>query len=627
MLWVKKALEICFCLLFILVPLIFLPNTSELFEFNKILITYLLASVIIGLWLTRTVFEKRFVFRHTPMDIPLIIYLVINFVSLLFSLDPHTSFIGYYSRWNGGFLSLFVYSLLYWAFVSNLDSKAASKVISWSVFATIPICLWGVAEHFGVDASWWVQDVQNRVFSTLGQPNWLAAYLVALIFIPLSWVLSASSKKSLWLYSLLSLLIFLTLLFTKSRSGLLAFAIASVVFWLPQLKKYFVHFAVFSVVSLLLTFTIPNPLRDYLIKSAPSASVSGPALEVGGTESGSIRKIVWTGAVDIWRSSPKNLLVGSGPETFAQAYYQFRPIAHNATSEWELLYNKAHNEFLNVLATTGLLGLLSYLFLLGTIGWILFKSANLPLLAGWLTLSVTNFWGFSVVITQLFLFLFPAFAVSLSSPPVSPKLQSSGLSNGQILCLLVIIPISFLPIFLIGKYWLADTHLATGQRFLRLIQQTTPVPEYLITAYQHLETAIKINPSEPAILTDFSLSAAYLSSALAQNDATMASQLANISLSAADKAIMISPHHPNYYKSAARSLLILASQNPAYYEKAITVLQAAAQISPTDPRLPYNIGTIYKFLNQPASASAFFKQAVQLKPDFVDAKVQLQTKP
>ena len=110
-------------------------------------------------------------------------------------------------------------------------------------------------------------------------------------------------------------------------------------------------------------------------------------------------------------------MIGAGPETFAQAYYQYRPIEHNQTSEWELLYNKAHNEFLNYLATTGVFGLLSYLVLLFFMARQMLNTRylilNTALLAGWVSISVTNFWGFSVVIVQLFLFLFPALAVTL----------------------------------------------------------------------------------------------------------------------------------------------------------------------------------------------------------------------
>ena len=56
-------------------------------------------------------------------------------------------------------------------------------------------------------------------------------------------------------------------------------------------------------------------------------------------------------------------LFGTGVETFAYSYNFVRPLTHNLTSEWDYVYNKAHNEYFNYLATTGFIGLISYLFI------------------------------------------------------------------------------------------------------------------------------------------------------------------------------------------------------------------------------------------------------------------------
>ncbi len=458
----KRLIPIFYYLLFILVPLVWLPNTSELFEFNKLILTYILTTLIAGTWLIRMIIEKKIIFKRTILDIPLLIFLGFSILSLVFSIDVHTSWLGYYSRWNGGLLSLISYSLLYWAFVSNMDSKSALRAVRCALWAAATVAVYGSLEHFGFsiscllttgsfNVSCWVQDVQNRVFATLGQPNWLAAYIVALIFIPLSNITpfnpplklrggNPKGEGDIWKISVnfaIFILLFATLLFTKSRSGLLAFGISSLVFWgLSFGKKTIMPMIIFaiSISSLILIFQ--NPIRDLVFKPTVAEKTVGTALESGGTESGSIRKIVWTGATRIWTSNIKNLLIGTGPETFAMAYYQYRPLEHNQTSEWELLYNKAHNEFLNYLAATGLLGLTSYLILLGSMLWI-FKSQilntnnqinsknqiqnildlrilNLGFFAGWLTISITNFWGFSVVVMQLFLFLLPAIAITLN---------------------------------------------------------------------------------------------------------------------------------------------------------------------------------------------------------------------
>src|SRR5690242_10893233 len=169
-------------------------------------------------------------------------------------------------------------------------------------------------------------------------------------------------------------------------------------------------------------------LQQYLHRYSQTPPVETPtvqpsggnSLEVGGTDSGDIRKIVWQGALAVWEQNP---VFGSGVETFAYSYYQVRPIAHNMVSEWDFLYNKAHNEFLNYLATTGLFGLGTYLILQTAIGILLlkplFQKKNIPELSehiylglgfvsGVAALHVSNFFGFSTVMVSVLLFLFPA---------------------------------------------------------------------------------------------------------------------------------------------------------------------------------------------------------------------------
>lgn len=655
--WPLRVIRWSYIALFTLVPIIFLPWTSELFEFNKIILTYALTTIIVGAWAIRCILEGRRIFTPTPLDLPLLIFLISQSLSLLFSIDMRTSVFGYYGRWNGGLLSLASYALLYWALVSNLDKKFLPRLIGWLLVGSSAVAVYGIAQHYGIDAKIWVQDVQNRVFSTLGQPNWLAAYIVALIFIPLSHLARPQVNPrtpAQTFHLLVFILLFITLLFTKSRSGFLAFGISSLIFWTPQFiqhkSKIINHFLIFSLLTLALTLTISNPLRDLVFKSTRSAAPSpaGPALETGGTESGTIRKIVWTGALRIWQGSPKNFLIGTGPETFAMAYYQYRPIEHNNTSEWELLYNKAHNEFLNVLATTGLVGQLAYLYLLFAMARQLFASGRSDLLAGWASLPVTNFWGFSVVPVQLLLFLLPAISATESAVQVPADRARSGsaersdgrhtsdtggrstladagtepLSKVQLLSLLVC-TFSFLAlIFNLAKYWLADFRFSASQKDLQAFSQTED-PSFLITAYQSASQAHDLNPFEPSILTQLAESSAYLAIFSADVDASSSAQLAELADTAASQAITLSPAHPNHLKAASRVFILLSALDPKYLDLADSVLAAAQNLSPTDPRLPYQRAVIAKYQNHPDQAADFIAAALRLKPDFADAQAQL----
>jgi tetratricopeptide (TPR) repeat protein len=247
---------------------------------------------------------------------------------------------------------------------------------------------------------------------------------------------------------------------------------------------------------------------------------------------------------------------------------------------------------------------------------ILSKSQQLYLLAGWITISVTNFLGFSVVIVQLLLFLLPAFALVLNTKN-DIKDEETGIWPFiifSVITLGVVVPVS--------RYWLADVSLASSQKQNKYFQATQD-GQYLVKAYQDATDAFKLNNHEPVIASELSNAAAYLALALPAQSSDSARQLAQIALATSNQAIMASPYHPNYYKSRARSLILLSDFNPSYLDLAAKTLEAAMLISPTDPRLPFNLGVVYKYLNKTEEAKKMFNKSLELKPDFADPKKQL----
>jgi hypothetical protein len=503
-----------------------------------------------------------------------------------------------------------------------MSAKQSLNAIRYSLFSTAIASAMAVMEHFGIfttcglmglgyKESCWVQDVQSRVFSTLGQPNWLAALLVALI--PLTW------RKS-FKYYFLSVLFFATLLFTGSRSGLLAFGIEAIIFWgfifWKEKFKYLKEFTVLFLVLGLLHFVISYRPINQLTNNQPSTS-NGPALEVGGTESGTIRKYVWLGALEVFKHYP---ILGSGPETFAFSYPMFKPVAHNLTSEWDFIYNKAHNEFLNYLATTGIIGTLSYLSLIFFSYLIFFKSKRYDLLAGYTAILATNFFGFSVVPVSLLFFLFPAFAVVQSTEYLvhSSKLK---LDENQIIGTIFVLCTMSYVLFCVAKYWQADINYLQAKTLNR---QGNP-----IKARDLIEEAIKTSKKEPLYWSEASnidSDIAILSAEEKREDQTnkfiqLASQESKISTDLSAKNINLKRTQAGiYYK--------LASFNENYLELAEKTLKDAISITPFDPKLYYQLGILQLKLNSTLrdknqEALKNLEKSVELKTNYKDGRFAL----
>lgn len=756
----NKVIEYSFYLLLFLVPLAFTSDTSELFEFNKLWVTFIITILIGSAWITKMIIKKEFRIQKTPLDIPIALFLGSQIISTFLSLDPHTSIWGYYSRFNGGLLSIFAYVFLYYAFVSNLrdEEKAAENktfdvkriyifiaaivifiagtlissqikasdsagipfqmlatlltaLASFAVFmkaapkgvilraiyaiftSVVLVVLWGIPSHLGYDptcllfrgtfdVSCWTADFQPkiRIFSTLGQPAWLAAYLVTLIPIAVAFFINfikTNGIPKIKSYNFVLLVGFclligssyLALLYTQSRAAIaIAWLILPLLlflyFWFfikPSFnpKKISLEFKnlVFILVLIFgVTFFAGQPfgqlnkftfkgLQDSLSKpvatkpAAQPAEVQAPPVvttELGGTDSGKIRLLVWRGAIEIWKNNP---IFGTGLETYAFAYYQYRPAAHNLVSEWQFLYNKAHNEFLNYLATTGTVGFITYLSMIGGFLFIsikhLFKKRKklsnkdliaISLLLGYFGILFTNFFGFSVVIINIFFYLIPAFTFMILGIIDFDKDYKLSFAKKEIyelkvtqkVLLGISLVISLYFLYTLINFWNADRKYYFGYNY-------DLAGDYQ-RAYTFLKEAVDLRPSEPTFKAEFAYNNAVLGGAiLAQNTQQADNQAENTQIAKqlidnATKTINeVTTEHPNnivFWKTRVRVYYTLAQIDATYIASALEAIKKTARLAPTDADVSYNLGVLYGQSGDTKMAIDTLTNTVKLKPDY-----------
>lgn len=689
-------------------PLIMTSSTSELFEFNKMLFIYFTATLIFFFWSFKMIVNKKIILKKTFLDIPIIVFLLIQILSTIFSIDPHTSFFGYYGRFNGGLLSTITYIFLYYGIVSNISDsdkfgKFLSRLLKISLVSSVLVILWGLPGHFGHDLSclvfsgqftnacWTAQFHPDiRMFSTLGQPNWLGAYLAINFFIA-AYMLSKRiflnepekkdpakgyirhkntspslpvfiSGRSLILYGYL-FLNFSAVLFTRSRSALVA-VIAAILLWFGAVIALFVlrkkrfgltyiilPVSILMVISLFVFKTDIVPVDRILsfsflskpkiiatrVLSTPTSSTLPNTIEITGSLA--IRKIVWKGAIRLANRYP---LLGTGPETFAYAYYFVRPAAHNMTSEWDYLYNKAHNEYLNYLATTGYLGLFTYMsFVIGVIVLLIryaVKSVrknpaayddfflSTCFAAAYATILITNLVGFSTTTINLFFFIIPALLVLHTSQQRIAKEERVGgqVSIIQWLGIAAIVAITICMEVYIVRYYFADTMYALGDNYAKQGAYQTAVTylqDALKLKYEHVyEDRLSY------VLANLSVIAAY------QKQSDAANQLIALADRYNKDSIRASPKNVLYWKTRAKNeyLFYEISLNTQYIETGIQALQEAYRLSPTDPKIPYSLAVFYSLLyddekNQAqkdmdeAQSLQYVRQSVHLKTDYRDA--------
>jgi len=683
---IKKIIKYLYFFLFLVIPLVMNSITSELFEFNKMLCIYLLSVFILFFWVLRMIGQHRIIIKRTPIDIPIIIFLVSQIVSTFISIDVHTSLFGYYGRFNGGLLSIIAYLVIFYGFVSNFNKDDVEALLKFSLAVSFIVILWAIPGRYGYDLSClvftgqlsnncWTDQFhpEIRAFSTLGQPNWLGAYLAINFFIGIYFLFKKNTKFNSLVIPYL-LVNFIMVLFTRSRSALLsiwfilfAILVFGMVFLKNNLiiqakeKKLFAGLIIIFICLSLIFKTGINSFDKYLNTSWWSDKVIQKSNQTnnisvgssGVSESLDIRKIVWQGAFNLVKRYP---IFGSGVETFAYAYYFTRPEEHNLTSEWDYLYNKAHNEYINYLATTGYFGLTAYLIMIGGFTFYLIKLISglrsdkkvnntnrliltISLFMSYLMILITNFFGFSTTSINIYFYLIPGFVIVLNEnekeASLEEKINLNSFSFLQTVLLVIVFFAAVLTTNYFVSYYLADIKYARADLEAKAGNYNDSaelLKQALNLKYEHVyEDKLSVAMGNLAFLVSYQ-----------KPNNTTTEELIDSSLSLNKKSIEASPMNVLYWKTGAKNayLFYQITLDKKYIEQGINALVQAEKFSPTDPKIPYSLAIFYSLMfdeekntldkdkYQGLSLTAI-ENSVKLKPNYRDGyflKAQLLKK-
>lgn len=308
------------------------------------------------------------------------------FAALLSSILAGTweSFWGQPYRYQGiiffTFLSIFSFLISQYQ-VYGLSLEAVRKTIVISVGLSIGlILLQGVAYMAGVS----VYTFDGRMTGLIGNPNF-AGGVIALSY-PYFFYHWESKKMALAVATVGAVL---AILLTDSRGAMIAFGLALVLLFARKMNKKF-----------LLVSTIPVViLAAYFFPQRASSHFDS-------------RTIIWQKG---WQAFSEKPVFGWGIENFSRAF-QAQLVPEGDFDLKKIRVDKAHNEFLEMLVATGLVGAAFYGAVIGYTLWVLWKNRaedyvylQLVSVVVFLTLAQVN-----VLSITEYIFLFIAIGVAAS---------------------------------------------------------------------------------------------------------------------------------------------------------------------------------------------------------------------
>ena len=283
-----------------LVPLFFLPVTTDFFGFNKFYLVSFLASLSLIAWCIRSLTRGKLTFTSSPSLLPLIILILANIVSSVWiSQTKHVSLFGQTTL----FTSL---TLIFITTTSSQKNRAlVNSVIFGLISSAVILSLVTILHRFDLLSKVISSDLlTNKSFNLTGSILSALTFTLPVLIATIGYLIASKNRLAK------------SLLFAS---------------------------AIFMIVASLinLTLILPQNGQRVLVTLPYRAS--------------------WYIAVDTFKNWQTTLL-GFGPETYFTTFTRLKPMYLNLDNTlWLYRFPESGSFFLTLITTTGLIGALSFI--------------------------------------------------------------------------------------------------------------------------------------------------------------------------------------------------------------------------------------------------------------------------
>jgi putative inorganic carbon (HCO3(-)) transporter len=418
-----KTIEWSLIFIIAVVPLIINPKAFDFWYRPKIESVYVLLIIAGIAWLLKaSLKDKSFLWERNPLTVALLCYAFAAALSTILSVDVKLSLYGDPLRVEGLFTILAYISLVFLFINQVRTDDLARKLFIGLLLSASLISLYALIQYFGYDLTehyfYKYLHKGSGVGSTIGNPNFLGKYLVLIIPIIFSLCLGEISfKKSVMMVLALSMC-FAALIATFTRASWLGTIISVAVLLLLTFKNsllcergkrlFLIGIILFLIVFL---FNIYSPSHG-VRKAAPHKKGAGgevikktmSAFDIKKGRGVATRLYVWRKALLLIKERP---WFGYGLETFLIVFRKDN-IEYMRIFNDLVFIDRAHNNYIDTAFSIGLIGLATYLVVIGVFLWHLFnllehardrfhKLLYAGIISGYCGYLVNDFFIFSVV--------------------------------------------------------------------------------------------------------------------------------------------------------------------------------------------------------------------------------------
>jgi O-antigen ligase/tetratricopeptide (TPR) repeat protein len=573
----------------------------------------ILVEVALAAWVLLAFYDAQYRPRFSWIMLTGAALLAVMFCADLFGEHAMKSFWSNYERMDG-YVTL-VHFYIYFLMTATVLKSAAlwNRFFNTTLAVAAAVSLYAFAQVFG--ALNVAQGNAWRVDATLGNSTYMAVYMLFHIAIAALMFARIPSRVWRWVYGILMLIFTFLLLQTGTRGttvGLVggAFVAAVYIAFCGAHSKRLRVAAGGAIVALLLCGAGFFAARDSaFVQNSPMLSrIANISLA-----DGSIRFMVWHAA---WEGIKEHPVLGWGQENFSYVFNKYYTPELYIAEPW---YDRSHNIIMDWLVTGGILGALAYFSILGSALWYLFvrplvrkedgsftvieRGVLIGLLAAY---TVHNMFVFDNVVSYIFYAVVLAYIhgrVARPAPSAPKEIDPRVIEQvaAPIIALALVFTVYYVNVpslraasDIIDAFQASDPEVTLADFDRALARHSFADQEIREQMMQRMQQVI----STPEVAADLK------EKAKARVEEEFLKQTEE-------------------RKGDARTELFLSSFYRAngMTDKAVERLKIARALSPKKQAIIFEQGSAALQQGDTAGALAFFKEAYDLEPRFMDARI------
>lgn len=326
-----------------------LADTGYYKYFRQSYLIYTLLPILFIIYMYGIIKDK---FRITYTDILMYILATLGIMSTISAVDVKTSIWGEVIRYEG-LLALFYYYLLFLNVKNIKKEKYKENIIKVLIITSIAQFIYSLLQVYTNSSMIMHFPYEHMAIGVIGNPNFYGSYMVMLTLITTVLYLIRGQNKYFWL----TIISFVGLCLASSTAPFLGFLLAYIFFLLVFFKKIKIKkFILLTLVLIGLFFTVDktvtyvhenifnNVIYDtYNVKKEVVNSVTN----IKNENFGNGRIKLWLNTLPV---AKEYFWFGCGIDNFANVYPQSN----------YLIFDKAHNIYLQMLVTNGIFALATY---------------------------------------------------------------------------------------------------------------------------------------------------------------------------------------------------------------------------------------------------------------------------